>query len=99
MTHAICGFKRKWQQHMRVGFALSGSPEKYRNKKPSWPRKTITNKMPPIHRPPLRTSKLQKKPSALKGEHPALQNKKFLNFSYFWGSLFYPPGFGSGSRF
>jgi hypothetical protein len=26
------------------------------------------------------TSKLQKKPSALKREHPALQNMKFLNF-------------------
>jgi hypothetical protein len=26
------------------------------------------------------TSKLQEKPSALKREHPALQNMKFLNF-------------------
>jgi hypothetical protein len=34
----------------------------------------------PIPRPPQRTSKLQKKPSALKREHPALQNMKFLNF-------------------
>jgi hypothetical protein len=30
--------------------------------------------------PPLRTFKLQKKPSALKREHPTLQNMKFLNF-------------------
>ncbi len=30
-------------------------------------------------------SKLQEKPSALKGEHPALQNKKLLNFFYFCG--------------
>jgi len=29
---------------------------------------------------PLRKSKLQKKPSALKGEHPALQIMKFLKF-------------------
>jgi hypothetical protein len=28
----------------------------------------------------LRTSRLQKKPSALKKEHPALQSMKFLNF-------------------
>jgi hypothetical protein len=34
----------------------------------------------PIPRPPYRTSKLQKKPSAFKREHPALQNMKFLNF-------------------
>jgi hypothetical protein len=31
-------------------------------------------------RPSERTSKLQKKPSALKREHPALQNIKFLDF-------------------
>jgi hypothetical protein len=30
-----------------------------------------------------RASKLQKKPSALQRENPALQNMKFLNFSYF----------------
>jgi hypothetical protein len=30
--------------------------------------------------------KQQKKPSALKREHPALQNLKFLNFLYFFGS-------------
>jgi hypothetical protein len=29
---------------------------------------------------PYRISKLQKKPSALKIKHPALQNMKFLNF-------------------
>jgi hypothetical protein len=34
----------------------------------------------PIPRPLLRMSKLQKKPSALKREHPALQNMKFLHF-------------------
>ncbi len=32
----------------------------------------------PIPRPPETTSKLQKKPSALKREHPALQNMKFF---------------------
>ncbi len=31
-------------------------------------------------RPPQRTSKLRKKPSALKREHPELQQMKFLNF-------------------
>ncbi len=40
-----------------------------------------------ISRPPDRTSKLQKKPSALKREHAALQNMKFLNFFYFYGSF------------
>ena len=34
----------------------------------------------PIPRPPERTYKLQKKTSALKREHPALQNMKFYNF-------------------
>ncbi len=34
-----------------------------------------------------RTSKLQKKPSALKKELPALQNMKFLNFFYVCGSF------------
>jgi hypothetical protein len=44
-------------------------------------------------------SKLQKKPSALKKEHPALQNMKFLNI--FIGTFldnFCPPGYGSGFR-
>jgi hypothetical protein len=36
-----------------------------------------------IPRPPLRTSKLQEKPSALIREHPALQN--FKTFSIFLG--------------
>jgi hypothetical protein len=36
----------------------------------------------PIPRPPERTSKLQKKPSALKREHPALQNMKFRNLIF-----------------
>jgi hypothetical protein len=31
-----------------------------------------------ILKPPLRTSKLQEKPSALKREHPALQQMKFI---------------------
>jgi hypothetical protein len=38
--------------------------------------------------------KLQKKPSALKREHPALQNMKFLNFSTFVDQ-FCSPGSGS----
>ncbi len=40
-------------------------------------------------------SKLQQKPSALKGEHPELQNMKFLNFFFFVGN-FCPPGSGFG---
>jgi hypothetical protein len=40
----------------------------------------IKNYNLPITRPLERTSKLQKKPSAFKREHPALQNMKFLNF-------------------
>ncbi len=47
----------------------------------------IKNYNLPIPRPPYRTSKLQKKPSALKRKHPALQNMKFLNFFYFCGSF------------
>jgi hypothetical protein len=39
-------------------------------------------------------SKLQKKPSALKREHPALQNMKYLIFV----DHFCPPGSGSGFR-
>jgi hypothetical protein len=35
-------------------------------------------------------SKLQKKPSALKREHPALQNMEFLIFSTFLGHFFTP---------
>ncbi len=43
-----------------------------------------------IPRPPQKTSKLQEKPSALKREHPALQND-FLNlFSIFEGHFFLP---------
>jgi hypothetical protein len=38
----------------------------------------------------------QKKPSALKREHLALQNMKFLNFFYFCGN-FCPPGSEYGS--
>jgi hypothetical protein len=40
----------------------------------------IKNYNLPIPRSPERTYKLQKKPSALKRERPALQNMKFLNF-------------------
>jgi hypothetical protein len=40
-----------------------------------------------IPRPPYRTSKLQEKPLALKGEHPALQKMKFLTLIYFCGSF------------
>jgi hypothetical protein len=41
-----------------------------------------------IPRPPRRTSKLQEKPSALKGEHPALRNMKFLHFFLFsWANF------------
>jgi hypothetical protein len=42
----------------------------------------------PISRPPNRTSKLQKKPSALEREHPALQNMKFLKFVLFLWVIF-----------
>ncbi len=49
------------------------------------------------------TSKLQKKPSALKREHPALQNMKFLSFYLFLWVIFalldpdpdFEAGFGS----
>jgi hypothetical protein len=40
-----------------------------------------------IPKPPYRKSKLQKKHSTLKREHPALQKLKFLNFFYFCGSF------------
>jgi hypothetical protein len=40
----------------------------------------IKNYNLPIPRPPERTSKLQKKPPALKRKHPALENMKYLNF-------------------
>jgi hypothetical protein len=36
-----------------------------------------------VSRPPLRTYKLQEKPSTLKREHPALQNMKILYFFLF----------------
>jgi hypothetical protein len=48
----------------------------------------IKNYNLPIPRPPYRTPKLQEKPSALKKEHPALQNMKILHFSYFCESFF-----------
>jgi hypothetical protein len=49
----------------------------------------IKNYKLPIPGSPERKSKLQKKPSALKREHPALQNMKFINFfsSTFVGHL------------
>jgi hypothetical protein len=76
------------QNHIRSGhqcfrsvFILYGSGS---NPHPGfWHQKTflgIKNYNLPIPRPQERTSKLQKKPSALKREHPALQNMKFLNF-------------------
>jgi hypothetical protein len=40
-----------------------------------------------IPRPPERTSRLQEKPSALKREHPAIQNMKFVSFLKIFGSL------------
>jgi hypothetical protein len=57
----------------------------------------IKNYNLPIPRPPLRTPKLQKKPSALKRGHPTLQNMNFKkNLSSFVGH-FCPPGSRSGS--
>ncbi len=43
-------------------------------------------------------SKLQEKPSALKREHPALPNLKFLHFFLRLKVHFCAPGSGSGSR-
>jgi hypothetical protein len=40
----------------------------------------IKNYNIPIPRPPLRTSNILKKPSALKRGHPTLQNMEFFNF-------------------
>jgi hypothetical protein len=39
-------------------------------------------------KPPLRTSKLLEKPSALKREHPPLQKKKFINCFLFFSAIF-----------
>jgi hypothetical protein len=47
----------------------------------------IKNNNLPFPRPPQRISELPKKPSALKREHPALQNIKILIFFYFCGSI------------
>jgi hypothetical protein len=41
-----------------------------------------------ITRPPLRTPKLQEKPSALKREHLVLKNMKILDFFLFLGVIF-----------
>ncbi len=41
-----------------------------------------------IPRPPKRTPKLQEKPSALTGEHPAIQNMKILYFFLFLWVIF-----------
>jgi hypothetical protein len=41
-----------------------------------------------IPRPPLRTPKLQEKPSALRKEHPVLKNMKILNFFLFLWVIF-----------
>jgi hypothetical protein len=48
----------------------------------------IKNYNLPIPRPPLRTPKLQKKPSALKRGHPTLQNMERKKNLYFCGSFF-----------
>ncbi len=50
-------------------------------------------------RPPLQTSKLQEKPSALKREHPALQKMKFIDsllFSWVSFALLDPDTIESG---
>jgi hypothetical protein len=47
--------------------------------------------------PPYRTSKLQEKPSALKREHAALQQMKFINFFSIFVGHFCPLGSGSGN--
>ncbi len=47
---------------------------------------------------PWKMSKVQETPSTLKREHPALQNMKFLHFSYsIFVGYFFPTGSGSGS--
>jgi hypothetical protein len=48
----------------------------------------INNYNLPILRPPYGMSKLQEKHSALRREHPALQNMKFLNFFLFLWVIF-----------
>ncbi len=45
----------------------------------------------------LLTSKLQEKPSALTGEHRALQKMKLIYFFHMFVGHFCPPGSGSGS--
>ncbi len=57
----------------------------------------LKNNNLPIHMPPLRTSRLQKKPSTNKREHPAVQNMKFLNFFLFFVGHCCPPGSEYGS--
>jgi hypothetical protein len=42
--------------------------------------------------PPYWTSEVHEKPPALKREHPAFQNMKFLHFFCFWGVIFAHPG-------
>jgi hypothetical protein len=41
-----------------------------------------------ILRPSRRTHKLQEKSSAIKREHPALQNMKILYFFLYWWAIF-----------
>ncbi len=54
----------------------------------SWTKKNFSsNCILPILGSLYRTSKPQKKPSALKKEYPALQNMTFQNFFYFCGSF------------
>jgi len=68
----------------RSGSGSRGFDEQKTKKNYSWKKILIffINYNLPIPRPPYRTSKLQKKPSALKREHPALINMKFFNFFF-----------------
>ncbi len=73
---------------IRIQFGSRNKIEKITaGKKLFW----IKNYNLPIPRPPKRKSKLQKKPSALKGGHPTLQNMKI----YIFMGHFCPPGSGS----
>jgi hypothetical protein len=57
--------------------------EKFTVKKKNWTKNYNLS----IPMPPKLTSKLHKKPSVLKREHPALKIMRFLNFSLFCGSF------------
>jgi hypothetical protein len=51
-----------------------------------------------IPKPPKRTYKLQKKPSALKRENPSLQNMKFFNFFLLLWVIFALPNLDPNSE-